>query len=272
MITSLHNPLVKRLIRLHQRRQRRREAVFLIEGETELAHAAASGIELETIVYCPQIISANQRLNSPAAIAVWADSLVPSPPQVLNFSQHVYAGIAYRQNVQGILAIARPPQLSLAQLHLPPAPLLLIVDAVEKPGNLGALLRSADAAGVDLVIVCDANIDLYNPNVIRSSLGALFTVQILIASAPQTRQWLDANAIKTVLSSPSAQRDYRDVDYTAAVAIVLGSENQGLSPEWLDHSDCRVKLPMRGRMDSLNVASCGAVLLYEALRQRHPRK
>jgi len=263
MITSLQNPLVKKITTLQDARDRKQQGLFLIEGETELLHALTAGIVLDTLAYCPDLIPDNQQLTSlPNIKQLLSDSVTLEP-----VSPRVYAKIAYRRKVQGLLAVARTPQLSLDKIKLPSCPCILIIQAVEKPGNLGALLRTADG-------VNDRGVDLYNPNVVRASLGALFTVPVLASSSQQTRQWLQQHHIKTVLTTPSASQTYTDLDYTGPVALVLGSESVGLDHHWLQDKEnsCHVKIPMRGRMDSLNVSCSGAVILYEIMRQRTARK
>ena len=275
MITSLKNPLVRRVATLRDKR-RSRETLrqFLIEGDRELYHAVQGGVVIEQLFFCPELLTDNQHFNCQEQI----DSIIQSghnldkrnqPSQSLvEVSPQVYARIACREKVEGLVAVARQPEFSLADLKLPPQPLLLVVQGLEKPGNLGALLRTADAVGVDAVLVCDAQLDLYNPNVIRSSLGAIFTLPVLAVTLAEAVDWLENHNIQIILSSPSATMDHTDADYTLPVAVVLGSEKQGLPPQWLQQPVCQVKIPMQGKMDSLNVSVSGAVILYEVLRQR----
>ena len=268
MITSLQNPLVKRIVRLRQRRHRTAEGVFLIEGEKELTHALTAGLTLETIVYCPSILPANQHLNSTTALEDASPRPGVTPPQLIEVSPQVYAKLAYRASVTGLIALAHIPTLTLPQLQLPPNPLLLIVDGVEKPGNLGALLRTADGAGIHAVIVCDPQLDLYNPNVVRASLGALFTVPTVTAPADDTRTYLNTQSINLIVTTPSATQTYTEIDYRPPTALVLGSEKQGLPPPWLQPPAQPVRIPMAGALDSLNLSCSGAIIIYEALRQR----
>ncbi|MBN2376955.1 MAG: RNA methyltransferase [Sedimentisphaerales bacterium] len=275
MITSLKNPLVRQVATLRdKRRSRETLGQFLIEGDRELYHAVQGGVVIEQLFFCPELITDNQHFNCQEQIdsiissGQNLDKRISSSQDLVAVSPQVYARIAYREKVEGLVAIARQPDLSLADLKLSPQPLLLVVQGLEKPGNLGALLRTADAVGVDAVLVCDAQLDLYNPNVIRSSLGAIFTLPVLSVTLADAVAWLENHKIQIILSSPAATMDYSDADYTVPVAVVLGSEKQGLPPPWLQQHICQVKIPMQGRMDSLNVSVSGAVILYEALRQR----
>ncbi len=273
MITSLQNPLVKRVVGLgEKKRQRDREGVFVIEGEKELLYALANGISIETLLYCPELIGANKQLTTDTAIERQLESAGAQGTELVAVSQQVYGKIAYRQKVGGLAAIARMPGQNIDELKLSANPFILVIHGVEKPGNLGALLRTADGAGVDAVIVCDADVDLFNPNVVRSSLGAVFTVKTFVLSMEQTIGWLAANKIKAILSTPQGDRDYTDIDYTGPTAVVLGSEKAGLPTQWLGQNLCKVKIPMYGQMDSLNVSTSGAILFYEAVRQRKKLK
>lgn len=257
-ITSPRNPLVKRLVRLGQKRHRDIEQVFLIEGHKEIACAIESGIAIETIVYCPEldVHNASRVLLEGGGIPY----IVVTPA--------VYAKIAYRQGAQGIIAVAKTPTVDINDLKLSVNPFVVVVEGVEKPGNLGALLRTADAAGVDAVILCDSAVDLYNPNVIRSSIGAVFTVGVFVMRAKEAIEWLANRQVQIVASSPMATDRYYDLDYTCPTAIVLGSEAKGLSSLWLNSGIRQVNIPMQGKMDSLNISTSGAILLYEILRQR----
>ena len=268
MITSLQNPLVKHLVRLHQSRARRSESCFLIEGEKELTVALQNGIQLESLIYCPDLLSPNNRLNDPAALQDFLTSHQQANTELIAVSPAVYAKIAYRDSAHGLIGLAPTPQPNIADLKLSPNPFLLVVDGVEKPGNLGALLRTADAAGVHAIILCDADLDIYNPNVIRASLGSVFTVPIYSLSASQTRDYLSRSNINSVLTSPDAATNYTAVDYTQPTAIVLGSENLGLCHQWFTPSATAVKIPLQGQMDSLNLSASGAIMMYEVRRQR----
>lgn len=269
MITSLKNPWIKQVVALKDKRDRDRLGLFVVEGEKEFLHALSHGIVMETIFYCGEILPANTRLNSlpalqqAAAGAAITDWVEVSPP--------VFAKMAYRDQDGGIIAVARIPENSLASMVLSDVPLLLVLEGIEKPGNLGALLRTADAAGVDAVLLGDPAIDLYNPNVVRASLGALFTVPSIVDSCENILRWLEEHHIQIVTAAPAASLSYTDIDYTKPTAIVFGSEKAGLSPLWQQKPFLSVSIPMRGRMDSLNLSISGAILLYEAVRQRENR-
>jgi TrmH family RNA methyltransferase len=269
MITSAQNPLVKRLVSLQEKKRLRlQEGVFLIEGERELLHALAGGIEFETVFYCLELLVGNAELNSMESLAGRFSIGSTGAVELVQVSPRVYGKIALRENTGGIVGVAKIPRRDIYKLQLSKNPLVLVVAGVEKPGNLGALLRTADGAGVEVVIVCDGEVDLYNPNVVRSSLGALFTVPTFPLSWEETGQWLQENRILMIFTSPAVEKDYTEEDYTGAVAIFLGSEKGGLPSEWLRKKASQVKIPMRGQMDSLNVSCSGAIVLYEAVRQR----
>lgn len=263
MITSLQNPLVKWVAGLNRRRERQREGLFLIEGERELQHAATGGIIFEKVLCCPEILTGNERLKNIEEVAALAGNA-----KVVEVSAAVFAKVAYRDQAGGILAVAKIPTGNIDELELGTETLVLVVEGVEKPGNVGALLRTADGAGVDAVIVCGPGVDLYSPNVVRGSLGALFTVKTFVLSFEQAGEWLGGNGFRTIVSSPAAQRDYCQADYGGRVALVVGSEKGGLSRRWLEGGGEAVRIAMAGQMDSLNVSCSGAILMYEALRQR----
>ena len=264
MITSLQNPLVKAVAGLNRRRERQREGLFLIEGERELRHAVGGGIVLEKVLCCEELLVGNECLTNLREVSGLAGD-----SEVVEVSEEVFAKIAYRDGGGGVLAVGRIPTGNIAEVQLGKEALVLVIEGVEKPGNLGALLRTADGAGVDAVIVCGEGVDLYNPNVVRGSLGALFTVKVLVLTFEAARGWLKSNDIKVIVSSPTAQKDYCEADYSGRIALVLGSEKAGLSGRWLQQGGSAVRIPMAGAMDSLNVSCSGAILLYEALRQRN---
>jgi len=266
MITSAKNPLVKRILGLKERKNRCLEQAFTIEGEKEIIHAVAHGVVLESLIFCPELLSTNENITSPDALEKF---LRPMGEVIVTaVSARVFARLAYRDNTGGLLAIAPIHYLDIGHLILPENPFILVVEGVEKPGNLGALLRTADAAGVDAVFVCDPSLDLYNPNVVRAALGALFTVKTFLLSPDDAIAWLHAQNIEVVISSPAASIDYTEPDYTQPTAVVLGSEKKGLSALWFQPPFTPVKIPMAGSMDSLNLSAAGAVLMYEVARRR----
>lgn len=260
-ITSLQNPRVKRAVKLRKRSERQAEGKLLIEGYRELKRALENGHAPEELFYCRDLF---QGENEPALIAACR----AAGAELLECSPAVFRKLAYRDRPEGLLAIAPAIQGTLAELELPPNPLLLVAEHIEKPGNLGTMLRSADAAGVDALIVCDRCTDVNNPNVVRASTGALFALPVVEAGVEETRDWLRARGIQVVAATPHTDRSYTDPDYTRGTAILVGAEQFGLSEAWMREADGCVRIPMRGQCDSLNVAAAATILLYEAVRQR----
>lgn len=260
-LTSPHNPRVRAAARLRERRGRQAAGLTLVEGADELALALAAGVRLTTIFLCPELI----RPASAGLRDHW-----PAETEVVEVTPAVFARLAYRENPDGWLAVAPLPGRKLDDLSLPQArpPLLLVCEAVEKPGNLGAMLRTADAAGADALLVCDPATDLGNPNVIRASRGAIFTVPVALTTTAAALAWLKAHDVAIVAATPQAERRFTDVDLRGPVALAVGAEDAGLSDLWLRAADLTVRIPMTGRVNSLNVAASAALLLYEAVRQR----
>jgi RNA methyltransferase, TrmH family len=258
-LTSTQNPRVKQVVRLRDRRHRDREGLMLVEGAPELALALAGGARPQTVFFCPALASDTDDLLA-SAIRAGAEAFEVSVP--------VFEKMAYRENPDGILAILPAMRRGLDDLPANDRPLYVVAEAIEKPGNLGGLLRSADAAGVTGVIVCDPATDLSNPNVVRSSLGTLFTVPIAEASTAEALTWLRRRGVTIVAATPQASLVYTQADLRGPVAIAVGTEDQGLTPAWLTQSDITVRIPMLGRVNSLNVATAATIVLYEALRQR----
>ncbi len=259
-IRSAQNPKIKFLTQLDKPRTRRDEGLFIIEGFREIRLAQEAGYEIQQVFWCPSVASPHP---IDALIAALPDSVA-----VYVVSGDLFAKIAYRENVDGLLVVARMRSLELAQLHLPPKPLILALESVEKPGNLGAILRTADAAGVDAVLVCDPQTDIYNPNVVRSSLGCLFSCQIAVDSSANVLAFLHQRGIRTYAAALTATQWYHQADFTCPSAIVMGAEAFGLSDLWLHGADAQIKIPMLGKVDSLNVSASTAILVYEAKRQR----
>jgi TrmH family RNA methyltransferase len=257
-IDSPKNPLIKALLRLKERRHRDREGRYLVEGATELRRALSAGVPLETVLIAPSYLSDDAR------DALKTLSNLP----LTELSEDAFKRLSFRQTPDGILAVARAQPIRLTDVRLSGHPLLLIVDGVEKPGNLGALLRTADATNCDAVILTGGGTDIYNPNVIRSSVGSLFSRPVVQTEREQVIAFCQHHHIQLIASSPAAEADYWNVTYTRGVAIVLGTEHEGLSQTWFNAADTKVSIPMLGLADSLNVATSGALLLYEVLRQR----
>lgn len=251
-ITSAQNPKLKTLLALQEKSRLRREmGLFVVEGRRELEHCAAAGFEVETVFYCPEICG-----------------FVPDYKHIVDVPRYIYEKIAYRGGTEGIIAEVRARELRLEELRLSSHPLIVVLEGVEKPGNLGAVLRSADAAGADAVVICDALTDLYNPNLIRASIGAVFTVPVVCTSSEEAIRWLKANNIRIFTAQLQDSALYYDADMTRGTAIAIGTESTGLTDGWREAADAHIRIPMLGRLDSLNASVSAAILLYEAVRQR----
>lgn len=263
-ITSLQNPRVKLLVKLRDRRPRDEAGVFMVEGYRQIRRALEKNIRLTELYYSPDWFLGE---NETALI----ERARQAGAQLFELSKDAFAKVAYRERPDGLLAIAPQWKRTLADIPAPSAgkaPFLLVVEAIEKPGNLGTILRSADAAGVDALVVCDPVTDLFNPNVVRASTGVLFSVPVIIAGSTEVHEWLRAQGIRSVATTPSADALYTDTDLRGPLAIVMGSEQYGLSDYWLKEADLRVVIPMAGQADSLNVAMATIITLFEAVRQR----
>ena len=260
-ITSLQNPRLKRLVRLRERRARDEEQAFLVEGYREVRRALERNVALEGLYFSREWFLG---VNEPALLA----EAEAAGARLFELSKDAFAKVAYRERPDGILAVAPQWRRRLADLALPAEPFVLVVEAIEKPGNLGTILRSADAAGCDAVVVCDPVTDLFNPNVVRASTGVLFSVPCVVEEGPAVLAWLRAKGIRAVATTPAAQQLYTDCDLTGPLAIIMGSEQYGLSEFWLKGADSPVRVPMAGQADSLNVAMAALITLFEAVRQR----
>jgi TrmH family RNA methyltransferase len=238
---------------------------MLIEGYREILRAVDNGHPLRELFYCPDLF---QGENNQALI----DRAAATGATLLSCAPHVFEKLSYRDRPDGLLAVAPQLRRTLADIDLSGTPLLVVAEAIEKPGNLGTILRSADAAGVDAVIVCDRCTDLNNPNVVRASIGTLFSVPVVETASADALAALRARGIQVVAATPHAERLYSEVDMTRATAIVVGTEQYGLSPAWIGAADAAVRIPMLGQADSLNVAAATTILLYEAARQRGFRR
>lgn len=268
-IESLSHPLVKRLVRLRDRRARDTEGVALVEGVREVRRALEGGWVPTLLISCEALHSAGAGTDL-AVIRAFHETL-PEPILWRASSRDPFEKVSMRQNPDGMLGLFQPPSRTLADLSWPANGLYLVCDGLEKPGNLGALLRSADAAGADAVFVSGSGTDLLNPNVIRASMGSLFARPTLAVEGVELRAAFRAHGVRTLATSPQAERDLWTSDLRGALAIVLGREHEGLSPEWLAAADEQLRVPMASRAaDSLNVATTGALLLFEARRQRQP--
>lgn len=261
-ITSTQNDSVKHVIKLRDRRPREKEQLTVLEGYRELTRAREYGMEIVEVFFAPEHFLGQ---NEFPLLETFASDGV----KVCQVAPFLLEKMAYRERPEGLIAIAKMKRHTLAEMPVRPNGLYLVAEAVEKPGNLGSMLRSADAAGVDGFIICNKCTDIYNPNVIRASTGALFSVPLAEAENQEAYDWLKRNNIKTLAATPHTDRIYTDADMTQAVAIVVGTEQTGLTELWMEHSDLPVRIPMLGRIDSLNVATATTILLYEAARQRN---
>ncbi len=257
-ITSTQNPGIKELLKLEKAGARKESGLFVVEGYREIRKAVDSGFVLKTLYHCPAI--QDERLKQ-----FVRDLAAVEKTEV---SAHVFSRIAYRDNRDGLLATAEMRFTGLEELPQVTDPLYLVLETVEKPGNLGAILRTADGAGVDAVIVCDNQTDLYNPNVIRASLGCVFTTRVIVTSSEEAVAFFRGRGVRIYSAALQDSEDYLGVSFREGCAIVLGSEAGGLSSIWRDHAERVIRIPMKGAADSLNVSVSAAVLVFEALRQR----
>lgn len=255
MITSTQNQRIKHLLLLQQKSaQRRADGLFVVEGRREVEHCLSAGFTLRTAFVCEEIAEAPLSL--------------PQDVEVVPVSRNVYERIAYRGGTEGIVAVVEARKTELNDLKLSSSPLIVVLESVEKPGNLGAVLRSADAAGADAVIVCAPLTDLYNPNLIRSAVGALFTVPCLACSTEECISFFKEKGIQILTAQLQDSRLYYDTPMTGPTAIVMGTEATGLTDQWRKAADAHIRIPMLGQLDSLNVSVSAAILLFEAVRQR----
>ena len=261
MITSPHNPRVKSAARLRDHRRRREEQRILIDGTREISRALAAGVALQEVFFCAELCQSAEPRELLADLA-------KGGAEVLEVSGPVFTRLAFGQRAEGIVAVAAAPPHRLQNLRLPENPLVAVLEGVEKPGNIGAVLRSADAAGVSALVLAAPRTDLFNPNAIRASLGTIFSLPVAAAPAEDVVAWLREHQLQIVAARVEGSAVYTEIDYRLPTALVFGSEAQGLSPLWAGGDIRMVRLPMLGAADSLNVSATATVLFYEALRQR----
>ena len=283
-ITSAQNRKVKELLTLVEKSKARSAAgLFVVEGQRELGHCLDAGFIPETLFICGEVMAVqNNAVNGAKtghlaeniegkdgldALIAKAEALNPRLG-VVQIPAFLYEKVAYRGSTEGIIAEVHSVPRSLEDLRLGERPLVMVLESVEKPGNLGAVLRSADAAGADAVIVCDPLTDIWNPNLIRSSVGAVFSVPVAVCTSADAIAFLKKRGIRILTAQLQDSEWYYDTDMTGATALVMGTESTGLTQAWRDSADAHIKIPMLGRLDSLNVSVSAAVLLYEAVRQR----
>ena len=261
LLTSLQNPKVKQVVKLRDRSHRDEENLLLIEGFREIKRALDNRWNPTALFYCPELYQGKNE-------STLVERCTEVGAELFECSEPVFRKLAYRDRPEGLLALAPQVKKSLGDLQLPATPLLVVAESIEKPGNLGTMLRSADAAGVHAVIVCDECTDINNPNVVRASIGTPFSVPVAEAGSAEAIEWMKNKGIQILAATPHAEREYTEVDLTAATALVMGTEQYGLSDQWMKSADLQVRIPMLGQIDSLNVASATTILLYEAVRQR----
>jgi RNA methyltransferase, TrmH family len=260
-LTSLQNPKIKYLAKLINRRTREKTGKTLLEGYRLISRALEAGHPMEECYYCPSLFlgeNENELL----------DKLCENGTEIIEVTEPLFKKIAYRDRPEGLIALSPIKEHSLSEMPIVENGLYLVVEAIEKPGNLGSILRSADASGADGLIICNKCTDIYNPNVLRASTGAIFYVPVAECSSEEALDWLKKNNIKTLAATPHTDISYDEIDMTQGTAIVTGTEQYGLSEFWLNNADTDVLIPMCGKIDSLNVAIATSILLFEASRQR----
>lgn len=263
-ITSHQNSHLKEIIQLRDRKTRRETGLTIVEGLREvsrLKEAQKTGVEFKELFVCREFLKDHGK-------EYFVKTIEAQGIPIFEVSKEVYAKISFGERLEGLLAVCRPKFLNLKDLPLSKAPLILVVDGLEKPGNLGAILRTADAAGIDGLIVSDGQTDIYNPNVIRASLGAVFSVRVVESTQKETLKFLKDRNIEIYAATPRGTKSHFETNFKGPAAIVLGSEEKGLSDFWLRAADRQIKLPMHGKADSLNVSTTAGIIVYEALRQR----
>ncbi|MGC4040139.1 MAG: RNA methyltransferase [Flavobacterium sp.] len=255
-ITSTQNPFIKSLIQLQEKAKARKQSgTFLIEGMREIELAIKGNYEIETVLFVPEIISNPHLFDS-------------QDFQIIEISKEVYQKLAYRDTTEGILAVAKTKSLQLSDLKLPENPLIIVLEALEKPGNIGAVLRTADAANIDAVIIANPKTDLYNPNIVRSSVGCLFTNQIAIGTTEEVIEFLLQQNINFYSATLQNSTAYHTQNYTKPTALAVGTEATGLTQLWREKATQNIIIPMQGAIDSMNVSVAAAILIFEAKRQR----
>jgi TrmH family RNA methyltransferase len=261
-ITSVHNPRINAAARLRDRRHRDKQQRLLIDGARELRRALQAEVRIREVFVCDSLCSS---ADGQAVVA----AVVETAAELFHVTENVYRKLAFGQRHDGLVAVAETPRRQLADLTLAAGPLVGVLETVEKPGNVGAVVRSADGAGLSALIVADAGTDLFNPNAIRASLGTIFSLPVCTANAAATLAWLRAQRLQIFAARVDGSIPYTQADYRGPCALVLGSEASGLSTIWQADDVTAIRLPMCGTADSLNVSAAAAVLFYEALRQRH---
>ncbi|MGE5355574.1 MAG: TrmH family RNA methyltransferase [Deltaproteobacteria bacterium] len=259
-ISSIHNQNILALRKLFKNNERKNSDVFITEGKKEVARGINSGYELLTIYFSPEIITKNELSHFL--------SIIPSKTEIFYLDKLVYEKLAYRDNTEGIIGLFKKKTYTLNDINPGAEDIVLILESIEKPGNLGAILRSADAAGIKAIILTETVIDQYNPNVIRSSLGAVFEIPVILSSNKDVRAWLTSNRFTSFSAALPSYKNLFELDFSGNIAFIFGSEANGLSDFWLDGESQTFTIPMKGIVDSLNVSVSVAVTIYEAIRQK----
>ena len=253
-ITSLQNPRVKHIVKLRDdKRQRREDGLMLVEGYDEIQLALSAGHQPRTLFSVPELASRQIQVGSAEHITV---------------NRAVFEKMSYRENPDGWLGVFPIPSISFDDLKLSESPLVIVAESIEKPGNLGAILRTADAAHVDAVLVCDPRVDIWNPNVVRASRGTVFSVSTVECDNVSALEWLKSQKIWVLAATPTAELIYSDVNLREPIAIAVGTEDDGLTDFWMSDADVKVRIPMMGKVNSLNVSVSTALIVYESIRQR----
>ncbi len=260
LITSVNNRRIKNIQHLQKSKERKKQDLFVIEGIKEIQKAINSKYEFDTIFYCKEVAKIKD-LNE-------IFSKCPET-EMIEVSKQVFDKIAYRENSGGVVVLSKPRYYNFDDIHLSSNPLILVLESVEKPGNLGAILRTADAAGIEAVVVCDNQTDIYNPNVVRASIGCVFTVPVIVTDSKFATHWLKANKINIYSTHLEAAIPYTSIDFKQKSAIVFGTEATGISEIWQKSSTKNIIIPMKGEADSLNVSTSSAIIVFEAVRQRN---
>ncbi|MDB4709389.1 RNA methyltransferase [Flavobacteriaceae bacterium] len=257
-IQSVQNPLIKNILKLQEKsRERKKQQLFVVEGKREIELACKGQFDIDSLLFIQQKIEYDYLKQFNAR-------------EVIEITQEVYQKIAYRESTEGIIATAKSKYIDLNSLIFKnKEPLILVIEGIEKPGNIGAMIRSADAANIDAIILADPKTDQYNPNVIRSSVGGVFTKNIVISSSDEVIKFFKKNNIRMYAATLQNSNKYTDEDYTEASAIIVGTEANGLTQIWRDHSTKNINIPMQGEIDSMNVSVAAAIILFEAKRQRN---
>lgn len=262
IITSFQNPQIKKVIRLRDRKEREDTGLMIVEGAREVLRAKEAQINFQELYICRDFLS---RFMDDALLK----SVEHNVTAVFELSKDIFSKISFGERREGIIAVCPQPQWTLNDFKLSQDPLVVVVEGIEKPGNLGAVLRTCDGAGVDGLLVCDAALDIYNPNAVRSSIGTIFSVPVISNSSGEILSFLKKNNLKICIASPQAKTIYTNVNFNIPLAVVVGSEQKGLSDFWKNRADVQAKIPMRGKADSLNVSATTAIFIYEVIRQRN---